>query len=297
MTQTIPSIGPIVQAIMASLPYPTEGEVPELENREPEPRLVMPEFRAERRDPLRNLWLNEMIREFYDNANPSLEARSFFSGKRLLELTLKTGLKGRGIENVEGGMQLFPQIETPEIMRSCAAFYQKDGWLCLWSELHGTGKTTFALWHILRHLRVLAEARADQDIECTAFTRNMHRTPRVAFVSWPRCVAEIKAQIGRRNQEAILPKLVAADILVVEDIKPSMSPYDHNLLEDLLGSRYALKRKTIICPRAEKDWNEVKETILGVRICSFIEQRGARVFVGGNSHRTSQSVVSEVAPY
>lgn len=274
----------LVDLVMAGIPQPTEPweELPE---RVPEVRELLSEDRAERRDPLRNLWLNQMVSEVYEGGNPSGESRAFFRGKPLLDATLK-----------HRGMDLFPQVAPGDVRRSCEAFYAPGGWLLLWSPSHGSGKTTFALWHILRHLRIMAEKRADDDIRCTAFERSLYRCPTVVFESWPRSVGEIKAQIGRTHKDATLARLRAADILVLEDIG-QMTPWEGCLLEELLNSRYAGQQRTIIATRATPRFQQIEEDILGKRILGLARQRGAIVELSGGGFRQPEGQSSVSTPF
>ena len=172
--------------------------------------------------------------------------------------------------------------------------------LLLWSATYGTGKTNFALVCLLRHLRLEAESRADEralKVEKGASWRISAQTDAppspIVWASWRRSLGLIKAQLGRPYGEQLVADLRNADFLVLDDVG-QMTPWEHGLLEDLIGARYeGLGRTVIVCSalRAQEDLQD----LVGPRILSLLDERGVVVKVGGDGFRQpkkpSESVV------
>ena len=277
-------IGPIAQAILKGLRTRVVGEIPELPEREPEVRVE-----PQTRDEYRTAWANLLVRHAYDSTHPPRRAREFFSGRSLLNLTLQDTVARE-----------FPHVGGNEVRQACAAMYPEGGMLLLWSATLGTGKTTFALVCLLRHLRLEAERRADEralEVEKGASWRISAQTdappPRIVWASWRRSLGLIKAQLGRPYGEQLVANLRNADFLVLDDVG-QMTPWEHGLLEDLIGARYeGIGRTVIVCSalRAQEDLQDV----VGPRILSLLDERGVVVKVGGDGFRQpkkpSESVV------
>lgn len=278
-------VGPIAQAIVKGLraQLPPDALIPDPIPREPRVR-----EEAQTRDEARNQWLNHFHRSLYEDAKPPEVSRDFLRGKPTLGLTMKFGA-----DHASGGMHEFPHIDSGDLRRSCSAFFQDGGVLCLWSLRHGTGKTTFALWHIIRHLRILAEGVADEGRRWGDQGRDP--MPSVTFASWPACYAEIKAQFGRRKEERVVEKLQDVEILVLENIK-HMGDFEHSTLEGLLGARYSAEKRTILALRAVEGRSDV-DAVLGQRIMSFVSERGFACEVGGDGFRTSSAPTSVATPF
>jgi hypothetical protein len=273
----------VVRNVMAGIPKP-EGLIPDV----PPTEAYVPVVPANR-DELRNLWANALAAEVYSTANPPEVARCFFRGRSVLEFTEKCAA------DFETGLyQDFPQIIGQAHRLACSAFYQEGGWLVLWSQRHGTGKTTYALAHILRHLRILAEGLADKGIKYSS-AECVIQAPTVVFESWPRAREEIKHQFGRTSGGRVIDKLKLADILVIEDIG-QMKDWEHSTFESLLQDRYNSGRRTIIALRKLAKFSEVGE-VLGTRIESFVAERGFCVDVGGDGFRAKASLAAVETPF
>ncbi len=282
-TSTPIHIRHIVRNVMAGFPVP-EGEIPEVSPTVPYVPVV-----PVNRDELRNMWLDAMHIELYATSNPPEVAKCFFRGRETLEFTTKCSSDFK-----TGIYQDFPQIQGQSHRFACASFYQEGGWLVLWSQRHGTGKTTYALAHVIRHLRILAESLADEGVEYSS-AECVARTPSVVFDSWPRAREEIKHQFGRTTGGRVIDSLKAADILVLEDIG-KLKDWEHAVFENLLQERYNSGKRTILALRKVAKESEVAE-FLGTRVMSFVAERGYTVDVGGNGFRSKVSLSTVTTPF
>jgi hypothetical protein len=274
-------IGPIAQAIVKGLRScvdPHDAPIPEAREREPEPR-VWPQNRDERR----NWWTNWMLDHLRATTWIPTAATEHFQGKHILHLTLQAS-----------GLAEFPHLSDFDIKASSSALYRDGGLLVISSRASGAGKSTFALWHLYRHVRLEAERLADvPGLECRSSDAPAASGFSPVWISWRRVVTLLKAQMGRPVAEDLRDRLHAASFLVLDDLA-LMREWEHGEFEELVAHRYSDMRRTICVVNVELD--QRVSDVLGPRVQSFLSERGASVQILGDGFRVGKTVNYAIEP-